>query len=107
MDFKFLGNGVGQKQVGLNRNMFAQGFFLRAQVFYKNMDLFPNANGPKFFVETWFPKTNESKFLKKYGFSRQMSPNSSKEIWFSHLPINCLVQTMIPNELWAHDLQVP
>ncbi len=49
---------------------------------------FPNANGPKFFVvEAWLPKTNESKFGKKYGFSGQMSPNSSKEIWFSHLPI--------------------
>jgi hypothetical protein len=85
MDLSFYENGVAQKQVGSNRNMFAQGFY--GPKYSIKTWTFPTANEAKFFVETWFPKTNESKFLKKYGFSRQMSPNSSKEIWFSHHPI--------------------
>jgi hypothetical protein len=84
---KFLGNGVAQKQVGSNRNMFAQGFY--GPKYSIKTWTFPNADGPKFFVETCFPKTNEFKFLKiaLMLISRQMSPNSSKEIGFSHLPI--------------------
>jgi hypothetical protein len=57
--------------------MFAQGFY-GPKYSIETWTFSQCKWGPKFFVETWFPKTNEYKFLKEYGFSRQMSPNSSK-----------------------------
>jgi hypothetical protein len=59
MDLSFYGNGVAQKQVGLNRNMFAQGFY-----------------GPKYSIKPWtFPNANKPKFFVEHGSPKQMSPS--------------------------------